>query len=436
MARDHYSNSFDSLWAIWNVLRQYSSPRHPLSIGDICAHLEGQEDAPSPRTVRRLFPAERELMEQLFPGKIVQAGVPAVLGSYVSEGELHVVLETPYGQELFRGDCAVEVEPPRQIQPPSSSTVSKMLKAGVNIRLSTFPLSLKCVVKRSKSRSLHPQYDAYSDYEASLDPGQLTKNNAARLYYLASDLTDGEWRIFSDLVRVYPFISENRTRKFLSVLERMRLQDPEHQAYLPSRYTFKREVGRMFPIIEQLDQAICQRRRVRLHYGAYRLEFNEEAGRWNPVLVERDENGVLDFEPYALMWSNGNYYLVGKHRGMMNLRVDRILKVSLLPDTFQIPSDFDPAEYRDRSPVMYAGTPEFVLMRCKPAMLSVLLDFFGRLPQYSPQPDGSILVSLKLSLPGVKLFALQYVNSVEILKPESLRKEIAADLEAALQAYR
>lgn len=59
------------------------------------------------------------------------------------------------------------------------------------------------------------------------------RNNRARYYYLESSLTEAEWRIFSDLVQVYPYMSESQTKKFLSVLGRMRLAGGVRQ---PVRY--------------------------------------------------------------------------------------------------------------------------------------------------------------------------------------------------------
>lgn len=190
----------------------------------------------------------------------------------------------------------------------------------------------------------------------------------------------------------------------------------------------------MFLVIAQLDQAIREKRRVRVSYGEYRLEQKDQ--RWTPVLVQRKHNGLLDFEPYALMWSNGNYYLVGKNRDMMNLRVDRILNVELTGETFVPPPDFEPEEYRDRSPVMYPGKRTLVRLLCRDSMLGVLTDFFGSVPQYSPRPGGMVEASMSIAPAGVKLFALQYAGSVEVLEPESLRREIAKTLEDALKTYR
>ncbi len=90
---------------------------------------------------------------------------------------------------------------------------------------------------------------------------------------------------------------------------------------------------------------------------------------------------------------------------------------------------------------MYSGEKKFVRLRCKTGLLNTLLDFFGDLPQYTkPEtgPDGAETTEVTMSIApaGVKLFALQYAGSVEVLEPKTLREEIARDLAAAAKKYR
>lgn len=435
MAKKAYSNSFRSLEAIWAVLHRHASRRHPLTVKEICGYLKELEENPSSFTLERIFPAERELMSRLFPGIPAEEGGLTAVGSYLSGGELHIVVETPEGAVLSRDEADLEITAP-PFRAPSYSTVDKLLKLGFPAgELDTFPFQLRCVA-RVTSPSGRVRWIPYEDWEAKLDSraaesGEEVRNNQPRRYYLANVLTEAEWRMFADLVQVYPFISERQTRKFLSVLDRL---SPGRPVRTASRYAFKRGSEGLFPLIKVLDQAVQEKRKVRLNYGEYHLERRDQ--RWTPVLGPRKRNGILDFAPYALMWSNGNYYLVGKHRGMMNLRVDRILGAELLEETFQIPPDFDLVEYRDRSPVMYPGERTLVRLRCREAMLSVLMDFFGAVPQYKPLEEGEMEVTLSAAPGGVKLFAMQYANSVEILEPDSLREELAQELGAAAERYR
>ena len=166
----------------------------------------------------------------------------------------------------------------------------------------------------------------------------------------------------------------------------------------------------------------------------------ENDRRWHPRLQPMEKNGGrMTVDPYAMMWSNGYYYLVCRDGNIMrNLRVDRIIQV--LPTTlkFEKDTDFDPYAYRDRSTVMYPGEPTLIRMKCSMDRISTLLDFFGSaILDYSVSknaPDETT-VTLKASEKGVRLFALQYAEDVEVLDPPSLRSEIAKTLKDAANKY-
>ena len=153
----------------------------------------------------------------------------------------------------------------------------------------------------------------------------------------------------------------------------------------------------------------------------------------------RQKSSQLTVAPFALMWSNGYYYLVCrevKTGGMRNLRVDRISDVKKLTASFTPDPNFDPVTYRNRSPVMYPGPLEEFRFRCKLELLNTLVDFFGRDAQFSAPANGETVVTMKASLSGMKLFALQYVNQVEVLTPQSLRDELYEILSAAAKKYK
>ena len=428
-----YSNSFQTLAAVWQVLREHSSPQHPLSVREICGHLE-QLEGPSHDTLKRLLAQNRELMDLLFSGRVLQEGVPPPAEGWLGEDGLHIVVESPEGNVLVRDSAGLEVTLP-PFQAPSYSTVHKLLKQVFALDLRTFPYALRCVAQVSnwQGRVRFIPYDQWEDRQESQGRRE-ENNNMTRRYYLDCCLSDAEWRMFSDLVLVYPYLSEAQTRRFLKVLNRLRPKPVR----IPTRFAYKRGSTEQMEIIAQLDQAIWKRRRIRVQYGEYRLE--PRGGSWTPVLRPRRSSGVLELEPYALMWSNGYYYLAARQRGMMNLRADRILAVELLPERFTIPSDFDPVRYRNSCPVMYPGESRFVRLRCRTSMLNTLLDFFGELPQYTAPREGpegeTTELTMSLAPAGVKLFALQYAGSVEVLEPEDLRREIAQTLEQALDRYR
>lgn len=422
--KNSYSNSYRSLEAIWTVLKQHSSKAHPLTVQEICDHLKLVNEAPSSDTVKRLFPKEKELMNILYPGIICEAD-GGITNTYRDDEKIHIVVETAEGIPVSSGKYEMEVaEVP--FRAPSYSTVDKILKDRLPVDLNTFPYRIRCVAKKKDALG-RVRYVSYDDLDID------ETNNQPRRYYLANVLTDIEWRILSDLIQVYPYISERQTKKFLNAFHWL---SPHKAKPVPNRYAHKQGKEEQFIWIGMLDEAIRQKKKVKVTYGEYVLQYDSKMG-WKPQLCERKKNGVLALEPYALMWSNGYYYLVAKHRGMMNLRVDRILKVEPLKEIFEVPGDFDPIRYRNSSPVMYPGNKEFVKMRCDASIVSVLMDFFGNLPQYSAynEKENTIEVTMSIATEGIKLFALQYADAVEVIEPVALRKEIIQTLQKATKKY-
>ena len=63
-------------------------------------------------------------------------------------------------------------------------------------------------------------------------------------------------------------------------------------------------------------------------------------------------------------------------------------------------------------------------MRCHERILNTLVDFFGSVPQYTqPNSQGLTEITMSIAAEGVKPFALQYADNVELLEPQWLREK-------------
>ncbi len=436
-SREGYANATQTLISICTVLMKYSSKDNPLTVQEIIDHIRAMDlmaAAPSVQTVRRILQERPEPLNTLFPHQIfMREDDPAILQSYFKDGKVHVVVENRLGKELRNGRFSLVVEPSVNTL-PSASTVDKTLQNfPVQGDGSLFPFRLKCVKKETTRYGV--KYIPYTDWEHDLEASgkDPARNNQPRRYYFESILSGSEWRMIYDLIQVYPYISREQTDAFLDALARLA---PGAANIISSRYAFKKGSEKQFEHIEAIDQAITQRREVVVKYGEYRLE--NVNGDWRPVLKQRSHSGELRVQPYALMWSNGYYYLVGPDCGqdrMLNLRVDRILSVSLQNETFRRDPGFDPYEYRDKSPVMYPGKAVPIRFRCDESLINSVQDFFGGMAYYSEPADGKTTVSLTIAPSGFKLFALQYIDRLEVLEPASVREDIIQSLENGLRKH-
>ena len=483
-----YAKTYESLAAIWRVLAERSSREKPMSIAEIIAALDrpaldrtavekdddavGMAHTPSAHTVERILSGELDTLEALFPGfrVMVQRDNPQLLDSYVSDGKLHAVVENQEGEPLANGEMLLIVAPDANGKMPSRQAVDLMLQrlasyfsekeATSRAGAAPLPYRLRCVAAHTQNGKV-----TYLPYDEVLKLREKTKkkparkdnagekgkadakdlfkekdaNNVARRYYLERILTPEQWRMLTDLIEVYPYLGERQTRAMLRALQTV---IPGCGEAAGKRYAYKKANDALFKNLRKLDLAIREGKKVSIEYGRWELERDAVNGGWRPVLkklttsVMRERGEVnMVFDPYALMWSNGYYYLVGKHEQMMNLRLDRILRVTPSALDSERPKDFDPVAYRDRTPVMHPGEPEIVRMRCKLGMVSVVMDFFGENAEYGAPEDGWTNVTVRVAPKGAKLFAMQYADQVEVLEPESLRREMRASLSAALEKY-
>lgn len=466
-----YNTMVKSLLDIWTVL---ASASEPMTAGEVGKQMKNWDT--SPQTVERRLNDSVDLINAVFPNTVLrEEGKSAIGHTYVHNGALHVVVENPVGEPFWEGEMTA-VFHKSATNPIPQPTLNRKIPElaedyddmkGAAIKKQRLredpdgapiredenviftegypPISLAGVVavKRAGGKT---EYIPCTEYENRLakkqeeaDAGKKVKSPPRR-FYLESILSPAEWQLLSDVILVYPYISEQETNKLISAMQRMA---PGMRKWNRLIHAKKTPNALQFKHIRDLEECIQSRRKVHVNYGRYRLV--RKLGGWKPEL-QFDPTTQYIADPYALLWSNGYYYLVcsveqkdvsGQTvREMRNLRLDRIMKLTPTPAAFEMPKDFDVCEYRDRSPVMYPGDAVPITLRCHTSMLSVLIDFFGFTDiSYSEPKDDYMTVSFEASENGTRLFALQYTDKVEVLEPSSLRQEVLKTLRASAARY-
>jgi predicted DNA-binding transcriptional regulator YafY len=162
---------------------------------------------------------------------------------------------------------------------------------------------------------------------------------------------------------------------------------------------------RLTPHLEQLRFAIHESRRVRLVYR----------GQGQPEALCRE------IDPYALVHRAGWWYSVGfchLRQAWRTFRVDRILEVAVLAETFQPPPDFDLRAYLEAEPQPQVN----VRLRFGPAGAAIAQDNQPYWDSFEEQADGSVEVTL--AVPDLKWAAsivLSYGGWAVVVAPPELR---------------
>lgn len=88
-------------------------------------------------------------------------------------------------------------------------------------------------------------------------------------------------------------------------------------------------------------------------------------------------------------------------------------------------------------PYMYTDTPERIEFIADEFIVDQIVDWFGKDIRMSVLPDNDkkVKVELVASPNAMEHWALQYLNYVEVTKPESLRGRIKESLKKATEIY-
>ena len=151
-----------------------------------------------------------------------------------------------------------------------------------------------------------------------------------------------------------------------------------------------------------------------------------------------------EIHPYGWVFHRNSLYLVAyatAHKDIRTYKADRISGADVTDLKFPRPKGFDLAEYLEGAFGVFRGGGKgkiSVRVAFQPAVARFVTEKqWHPSQQLTPQPDGSLQAEFKLSATEeIKSWLLGFGANAHVLGPESLRKEIMAELEESLDRYR
>ncbi len=175
------------------------------------------------------------------------------------------------------------------------------------------------------------------------------------------------------------------------------------------------------PLLEKVRRAAREQRRVMLVYR----------GQGQPEPQRRE------VDPYALVQRWGWWYCIGYchlREDIRFFRLDRIVELTLLDQTFQMRADFDIHEQLNKE--FQPPSQVQVRMRFAPEGALIALDNRMVWDTLEEQRDGSIVVTFTSpDLTWAAPMVLSFGPIVSVLEPEELRKMVLEWAEAVTKQY-
>jgi predicted DNA-binding transcriptional regulator YafY len=176
--------------------------------------------------------------------------------------------------------------------------------------------------------------------------------------------------------------------------------------------------------IQSLTDAILHQRQVEMAY----FSFNSK----------RTKSYTLD--PYRMVYHHGGLYLYARaheYKEVRTFAVERIEKIDVKDTGFEMPADFSVAEYAKSAFGIAGGKPEDVEIVIDREMSGYIRErVWHESQEIVDQQDGSVSLRMRVA-PGweLKSWIKGFLPHARVIKPESLRKEIAADIKKAMEAF-
>jgi len=219
-----------------------------------------------------------------------------------------------------------------------------------------------------------------------------------------------------DLESAFAKIREALPAKSLPYLAR--IQDLFSARPDPSKdYSKKQDV------IAALIDATLHQRQIRIAY----FSFNSK----------KTKSYTLD--PYRVVYYHGGLYLYAHAHEYAEVRtfaVERIERIEVLELSFEAPKDFSVSEYARGAFGIAGGKAEEIEIAFDASMAGYIRERVWHESQaLEDRPDGSIVLRMSVA-PGFELVSWikGFLPHARVLRPASLREQIAHDLRLALEA--
>lgn len=238
-------------------------------------------------------------------------------------------------------------------------------------------------------------------------------------------------RLLNDAVLSAKFITEKEKK---DLIQRIKNLTSKHIAKtLPDPLLFNQSANDGYQLvklnIDHVHTAIAEQKVLLYQYGKYNMKKEFEYNR---------EGSTYEVEPYALIWQNDFYYLIGRFRGtgeMRHYRLDRMRNIRLSEERFR-KDEINIQDYVDQSFHMFAGENTWIKVQFHASLLNVVLDRFGLEASIQQVDDEHFLLSTKAKMStGLVAWIMQWGQKAKVVSPESLKEQVRDEVRAMVEAY-
>ncbi|MCG6923366.1 MAG: WYL domain-containing protein [Acidobacteria bacterium] len=246
----------------------------------------------------------------------------------------------------------------------------------------------------------------------------FTLSELAALYFSRNMLSFlGGAPFASDLEAAFAKIQEALPERSLPYLARI-------QELFSARPDPWKDYSSKQDVIAGLIDAILHQRQAKIAYYSFQSR--------------RTKAYTLD--PYRVVYYRGGLYLYARAHEYGEVRtfaVERVQKMEVLDEGFEVPADFNASEYARSAFGISGGKAETVELVFRPEMAGYIRErTWHESQRISEDADGSVRLVMDVALGfELKAWIKGFLPDVTVVRPPALREEISRELEASRAAF-
>ena len=255
-------------------------------------------------------------------------------------------------------------------------------------------------------------------------------------YYIASrDFELPELKLLVDSVQSSKFITHRKTLSLIKKIEGLAsvydAQLLQRQVYVRNRVKSMNES--VYYNVDEISGAISRDRIIRFNY----FEFDV-----NKQRRYRHDGKVYEISPFALMWDDENYYMLGYDQEAEKLKHYRVDKMTNIESAEtersgkELFAGMDMSSYSKQVFGMFTGSEQTVKLRFENRLAGAVIDRFGKEVMLIPDGNEHFTVSADIAVsPQFYAWVFGFGTAVEILSPDSARQELAQLAKSVSRIY-
>lgn len=244
-----------------------------------------------------------------------------------------------------------------------------------------------------------------------------------------------ELKLLVDSVQSARFITEKKSRTLIKKLEslvsRHEAKQLHRQVLISGRVKTMNES--IYYNVDKIHTAINADSRIRFQYFQWNVRKE---------MALRHDGAWYDISPWALVWDNENYYLIGYDSASCQIRhyrVDKMLKISVTDQKREGKEAFsriDIPAYSRQLFGMYGGEETRVSLEAADHMAGILIDRFGQEIRIIPGDSGTFTAYVNVAVsPQFLGWVFSLGKDVRITGPEKVVKMMREEGTRLLEQY-